>query len=150
MKKLLTGLLAGLLIGTAGVAFAASGDVNILGGGYVEVEDCPEGYVCLTVEQYDTLLADAAICELLPTFTPISTPGVTPTPEITPTPTETETLEGRDACNRGIGNSGNLCDPGNSYGQGVGDARPAGEDRDENDTGPGNSGSNGNQNDRGK
>ncbi len=88
-----------------------------------------------------------------------------PTPEV-PTPTETQPVQptstvpvvdtpgpsptAKVACNRGVGNSGNNCDPGNSPGQGRGGGRPAGEDRDENDTGPGNSGSNGNQNDRNK
>ena len=68
---------------------------------------------------------------------------------VTPESTPTDVSENKGACNRGVGNSGNECDPGNSSGQGQGGGRPAGEDRDENDTGPGNSGNNKNQNDRG-
>lgn len=57
-----------------------------------------------------------------PTFTPVP-----PTPTPTPEPTE----EPKAKCNRGIGNGSENCDPGNSYGQGQGGGRPAGEDRDE-------------------
>lgn len=57
----------------------------------------------------------------LPTDTP-DTPD-TPTPE-PPTPE-------RERCNRGIGNGSENCDPGNSFGQGRGEGRRAGEDRQE-------------------
>ena len=97
---------------------------------------------------------DGKTCPRDPNFTPTPPVDETPTPPvetptITPTPPD-ETPIAKQPCNRGVGNSGNDCDPGNSSGQGGGGGRPAGEDRDENDTGPGNSGSNGNQNDRGR
>ena len=81
-------------------------------------------------------------------FTPTPPVDETPTPPVDETPTPPVDPTKKAACNRGVGNSGNECDPGNSSGQGGGGGRPAGEDRDENDTGPGNSGDNGNQKDR--
>jgi hypothetical protein len=51
--------------------------------------------------------------------------------ENTPVPTLSPTEEPRESCNRGIGNSSEDCDPGNSSGQGKGQGRRAGEDRDE-------------------
>ena len=85
-----------------------------------------------------------------PESTPTDTPDGTPTTVPSSTPAVTPTDPAKENCNRGVGNSGNECDPGNSSGQGGGGGRPAGEDRDENDDGPGNSGNNGNQKDGGK
>ena len=68
-----------------------------------------------------------------PTNIPSDTPVVpTPTP-VGPTPTPTDSPEPtpKPKCNRGIGNGSENCDPGNSGGQGRGDGRRAGEDRDE-------------------
>lgn len=103
------------------------------------VEGCPEGYVCVTIEEY-ALHWD--VCPIDPNFT--STPTETPTdnPTVTPTPiddpTATPTLEDKEKCNRGIGNLAEGCDPGNSFGQGKGGGRPAGEDRHESEGAPGN------------
>lgn len=99
--------------------------VIVGGGGSAQVEGCPVGYICVTPEEY-ALHWD--VCPIDPDWTPTVTP--TDTPEVTPTPTD-PTEEPRENCNRGIGNLEEDCDPGNSYGQGGGEARPAGEDRDE-------------------
>ena len=82
----------------------------------------------------------------VPTGQPSSTPGSTPDPTNTPGPTNTPELptstptdtpkEPKASCNRGIGNFSEDCDPGNSYGQGGGKGRPAGEDRFEEDGAP--------------
>jgi hypothetical protein len=61
---------------------------------------------------------------------PSETPSETPIPTdppITPSATPSPDL----ACNRGVGNGSEDCDPGNSYGKGGGGGRPAGEDREE-------------------
>ena len=115
------------------------------------VDDCPEGYVCVTIEEY-ALHWD--VCPIDPNFTPTDDP--TPTLEITPTPTDdptaTPTPEDKEKCNRGIGNLAEGCDPGNSFGQGKGGGRPAGEDRHEAEGPPGNQhgSDNGNHNGGGK
>lgn len=123
-------LAVGVAIGS-GVAVAQAGDGPFAGQVFgSQPADCPDGYVCLTEDAYAALLADAESCELLPTFTPTATEP----PRETPTePPETSTPEPTDKpkCNRGIGNLEEDCDPGNSFGQGQGEARPAGEDRDE-------------------
>jgi hypothetical protein len=74
-------------------------------------------------------------CSQFPTCAEVSEdPSLTPseTPSVTPVPTEpTSTPSPDPACNRGIGNGSEDCDPGNSYGKGGGGGRPAGEDREE-------------------
>ena len=69
--------------------------------------------------------------------TPESTPTDTPdgTPTTVPSSTPTDVSENKGACNRGVGNYDEDCDPGNSSGQGQGGGRNAGEDRNE-DKGP--------------
>lgn len=60
------------------------------------------------------------------------TPSPTSQPDVpAPTPDSDE----RQRCNRGLGNGSEDCDPGNSYGQGNGAGRRAGEDRHEKDRG---------------
>jgi len=75
------------------------------------------------------------------TPTPVDTPTApTPVPTGTPSPEPTATnpppATEKAACNRGIGNGAEGCDPGNSSGQGGGGGRPAGEDRDEDQGAP--------------
>ncbi len=121
--------------------------------GHIFVRDEVSGELVWWCEGWCDGNSGCPIPSITTTPGPTQTPGgptATPTPPVdlteTPGPEPTE----KEPCNRGVGNSGNDCDPGNSSGQGQGEGRPAGEDRDENDTGPGNSGGNGNQNDRGK
>lgn len=138
-------LITGFLLATAGAVFAGDG-VTVRGAGSTQAEGCPEGYVCVTEEEYE-LHWD--VCPIDPTYTPTveetptsPPPSETPTPIFTPTltpsltPTPTDENGEREACNRGIGNLEENCDPGNSSGQGQGEARPAGEDRDESDGAP--------------
>ena len=70
-----------------------------------------------------------------PESTPTDTPDGTPTTVPSSTPTPTDVSENKGACNRGVGNYDEDCDPGNSSGQGQGGGRNAGEDRNE-DKGP--------------
>ena len=102
-----------------------------------QVVGCPEGYICVTAEEYE-LHWD--VCPIDPNFTPTVTDtpngGPTPTPENTPT--ATPPVDEKEKCNRGIGNLEEGCDPGNSFGQGEGGGRPAGEDRHEAEGPPGN------------
>ena len=118
--------------------FAASANVDNENWGAV---DCPDGYVCVTIKEYE-LHWD--VCPIDPNFTPTPTetpngdPTPTPTTEVTPVPTDKPTKEPKQACNRGIGNLEEGCDPGNSFGQGNGGGRPAGEDRHESEGPPGN------------
>ena len=98
-----------------------------------EIEGCPEGYVCLTVEEYAALIKGKKSCEQLytPTSTSTQPPEVTPTPEVTVTPTPevtvtpTPTPEVRtppDNCGRdhdhdcGHGNDGDQLDNDNPHG----------------------------------
>ena len=72
-----------------------------------------------------------------PTNTPRLPTDIPPIPTgFVPTATEpAPEPDPKPKCNRGVGNLEEGCDPGNSGGQGQGDGRPAGEDRDE-DKGP--------------
>ena len=77
-------------------------------------------------------------CECpVPTVTPTPKGTPPPPPPPPPTPTPPPPPE-KERCNRGIGNLEEGCDPGNSFGQGKGDGRPAGEDRHESEGPPGN------------
>lgn len=140
-------LIAGFLLATAGVVFASEHDPN----GTIEGQ-WPDGVEVWRVDgkifqrvdvgngEFDVYYwcegeCDGATCPIDPNFTPSVTetpitPPETSTPEFSPTPTD-EPPEERGACNRGIGNLEENCDPGNSFGQGQGEGRPAGEDRDE-------------------
>jgi len=70
-------------------------------------------------------------CEIENVETPKPPSDTAPTPDVTPIPSEEPEPTEKAACNRGIGNASEGCDPGNSSGQGKGDGRKAGEDRDE-------------------
>ena len=113
MRTILLAVAFALTGAVAGVFGAAAND-----NPFVQelVEGCPEGYVCVTVEEYE-LHWD--VCPVDPNFTPTVTdtptdePTVTPTPEVTPTPTDDPTDEPRVNCNQGVGN-GPDCTPGQS------------------------------------
>ena len=110
-------LLLGLLIGWGSRATFA----NVDDEGFSSI-NCPEGYVCVTIEEY-ALHWD--VCPIDPNFTPTvtttptdgptETPTTTPTPtiEVTSTPTDDPTKEPKVNCNQGIGN-GPDCTPGKS------------------------------------
>lgn len=155
-NRILTITLAVLIVAVAGfivftVANAEEHGPVVLQPTYV-TEDGQEVYIfqagtrtCVRVgDQLECFCnCDSTVCNV-PTvlLTPEVTPEVTPTnggPTATPTPVEptlTPTDPGpepteKPKCNRGIGNLSEDCDPGNSFGQGQGGGRPAGEDRDE-------------------
>ena len=104
-------------------------------------EGYPDGVVVFEVSDHICVMSDSGLqcfcpCEecynvspsgenTVSNETPDDPPDVTPVPSEEPKPTE------KASCNRGIGNGSENCDPGNSAGQGKGDGRKAGEDRDE-------------------
>lgn len=141
-------ILAVFALVVVGGSASAGPDYPFANGVFTQDDvECPEGYVCLTQEEWD----DLVICPYDPTFEH-PTPTVTSEPTSTPTgptPTPTEPTEERQACNRGIGNLEEGCDPGNSFGQGQGEGRPAGEDRFEDQGPPGNQ-NHGNQGNQGQ
>ena len=114
--------LAGAVAGVFGVSAGHDFDPNEF------PEWCPPGYVCVTVEEYETHWDVCPVVEFIPTPTDDNGSGGDPT--LTP-PDDNK-------CNRGIGNLEEGCDPGNSFGQGKGEGRSAGEDRHESEGPPGN------------
>ena len=125
-------IMAVVLIGPASAAGSFGHSLGLAGSFQPqEVEGCPEGYVCLTVEEYAALIEGKESCEELYTPTPTSTQPpevtstpevtVTPTPEVTPTPTP-EVRTPPDNCGRdhehdcGHGNDGDQLDNDNPHG----------------------------------
>lgn len=91
----------------------------------------PEGVEVFTVLGETYILApDGSVTHVCPCFVACAIPTPEPSKTITPTLTTPEPPD-KQACNRGIGNDSEGCDPGNSSGQGGGQGRGAGEDRDE-------------------
>lgn len=152
MKKLLVVLAVALSLAVTGIGFASAQNEQpiTVSPSYALVDD--EGEHVLWVWEIDgktitetgeifgccgeSCVTDYALPEIVgqtnltnvPELTPTTQPDPTPTatPEPDPTPVEEE-----ENCNRGIGNGSEGCDPGNSYGQGNGNGRRAGEDRGE-------------------
>ncbi len=157
LEKILGGVLIVMVVGLAGlfgfsvVSAEEHGPVD-LQPAYI-TEDGQEVYIfeagtrtCVRVgDQLECFCnCDSVVCDTTTVLlTPTPTNG---TPESTSTPvgpTATPTDPGpepteKPKCNRGIGNLSEGCDPGNSFGQGQGGGRPAGEDRHEADGPPGN------------